>query len=76
LWEFHGRSKNRWSLGEENDAFETGKVKPPDLPRSGRPVTAVSPEILQRDAIVREDGRSITQQLALSLLTLKKTLIT
>jgi hypothetical protein len=27
-------------------AFETGKLKLPDLPRSGRPVTAVSPEML------------------------------
>lgn len=52
-------------------AFETGKVKPPDLPRLGHPVTAISPEMLQRDAIVCEDGRSTTQQLALSLLILK-----
>jgi len=39
-----------------------------DLLRSGRPVVAVRPEVLQRDdAIVREDGRVVTRQLALIL---------
>jgi hypothetical protein len=52
-------------------AFETGKVKPSDLPRLGHPVTAISPEMLQCDAIACEDGRSTTQQLALGLLILK-----
>jgi hypothetical protein len=38
------------------------------LPRSGRPVTAASPETLQRvDANIREDPRITTRQLALSL---------
>ena len=38
------------------------------LPRSSRRVTAVGPEILQRDgAIVREDRRITTRQMALSL---------
>ena len=51
---------------------ETGKVELPDLSRSDRLVTAISPEMLQReDAIVPEDGRSTTRQLALSLLILK-----
>jgi hypothetical protein len=53
-------------------ASETGKVQLPDLPRSDCPVTAVSHEMLQcDDAIIPEDGRSITRQLALSLLILK-----
>jgi len=44
----------------------------PDLPRSDRPFTAVSPEMLQRDdTVVPEDGSSTTRQLALSLLILK-----
>ena len=53
-------------------ASEPRKVKLPDLPRSDSPVTAVSPEMLQRDdVIVLEDGRSTRRQLALSLFTLK-----
>lgn len=49
-----------------------GKVELPVLPRSDRPVTAVSPEmVLRDDAIVPEDGRSTTRQLAPSLLILK-----
>lgn len=39
-----------------------------DLPRSGRPVTAVSPKMLQHDdAIVHENRRMATRQLALSI---------
>jgi len=53
-------------------AFEAGKVEFSDLPRSDHPVTAVSPEMLQRDdAIVPEDGHNTTLQLDLSLLILK-----
>lgn len=53
-------------------ASETGKMELPDLPRSDRPFTAVSPEMLQRDdTVVPEDGSSTTRQLALSLLILK-----
>jgi hypothetical protein len=53
-------------------ASESRKLELPDLPRSDSPITAVSPEILQRDdAIVPEDGRSTTRQIALCLLILK-----
>jgi hypothetical protein len=39
-----------------------------DLLRSGCPIVAVRPDVLQRDdAIVREDGRIKTRQLALIL---------
>jgi len=49
-------------------ASETEKVELFDLPHSGRPVTAVSPEMLQHaNAIVREDQCITTQKLALSL---------
>jgi hypothetical protein len=49
-------------------ASETGKAEPHDLPHSGRPVTAVHPEMLQHaDAIVHEDHHITTQQLALRL---------
>jgi hypothetical protein len=49
-------------------ASETGTAQIRGLPRLSRPVTAVVPEILQRDdAIVREDQRITTRQLALSL---------
>jgi hypothetical protein len=37
-------------------ASETEKAEPHDLPCSGHPVTAVSPEMLQHaDAIIRKD---------------------
>jgi hypothetical protein len=46
----------RWAI--RVTASETGKPGLLDLPRSGRPFTAVSPEMLQRaDAVVREDRR-------------------
>jgi len=37
-------------------ASETAKAEPHDLPRSGHPVTAVSPEMLQHaDSIICKD---------------------
>ena len=42
------------------------------MPRSGRPVAAVSPEMLQFvDTIVREEGRNTKRQLARYLLIRK-----
>ena len=47
---------------------ETGTAQLHGLPRLSRPVTAVGPEMLQRDdAIVRGDRRITTRQLTLSL---------
>jgi hypothetical protein len=49
-------------------ASETGKAQLHGLSRSSRFVTAVGPEMMQRDyAIVREDRRIATRQLALKL---------
>jgi hypothetical protein len=46
----------RWA--KRMTASETGTAEPHDLPRSGCPVTPVSPEMLQRGgAVIREDLR-------------------
>jgi hypothetical protein len=47
LWKCYGRQKQHWSLGEKCDSFPKVKVQLSDLPCSGRPVKAVSPEMLQ-----------------------------
>jgi hypothetical protein len=53
-------------------ASKIGKAELRDLPCSGRCVTPLSPEMLQRaDAIVCEDQRVKTKQLALSFLVSK-----
>ena len=47
---------------------ETGQAQLQRFASSGRPVTTVSPEMLQRDdAIVHEDRRVTIRQLALSI---------
>jgi hypothetical protein len=62
-----GRLKHSWSLDKKNDSFQNRKSRTPLLPRSGRPVAAVSPEMLQHaDSIVRYDRCITTRQLALS----------
>jgi hypothetical protein len=56
-----GQQKHHHLLDKKLRASETGKHKRHDLPCSGHPVTAVSPEMLQRaDAIVCKDQRIIT----------------
>jgi hypothetical protein len=58
-------------------ASETGTAELHDMPRSGRPVIAVTPEMLQRaDAIVREDRRITTRQLGLGLSISKGSVVT
>jgi hypothetical protein len=53
-------------------ASGTGKEELPKFPHSVRPVTAVSPEILQEcDAIICEDQCIKTQQLALKSFNLQ-----
>ena len=65
----------RWT--KRVTASETGTAELQDLPRSGRPVKAVTPEMLQRaDAIVREDRRITTRQLALGLSISKGSAVT
>jgi len=54
LRKFCGRLKHLSSLGKRMTASKTGKADQKVLPRSGRSVTAVNPEMLQRaDSIVR-----------------------
>lgn len=49
-------------------ASEGGAAELRDLPRSGRPPTAVTPDMLQRaDVLIRRDRRITTRQLALEL---------
>ena len=67
-----GRLKHRWSLDKRNDGFQNRRNRVPILPRSGRPVTAVSPEMLQRaGTIIGEEGRITNRQLARCLLIRK-----
>ena len=64
--------KHRLSLDNKNDSFQNRKSRAPLLPRSGRPVAAVSPEMLQHaDSNVRYDRRMTTRQLARCLLIRK-----
>jgi hypothetical protein len=68
VWKCCGRQKHRWSLGEKCGHFRNRKRKTLDLSSSSRPVATISHEMLQRaDAIVREDRRITTRQLAFSL---------
>jgi len=58
LWKCYGRQTLCWSLGEKSDGFRNRKSRA----RSGRPVTDLSSQMLQRaDAIVREDQRITTR---------------
>ena len=64
----YGRQKHLWTLDEKWDVFRNRKRRLPHLPTSGRPATAISPEILQRVyVIVRETRRITIRQLALSI---------
>ena len=57
---------SRWA--QRIKASENGHTELQDLPRSGRSATATSPPTLNRaDAIIREDRRITSQQLALQL---------
>jgi hypothetical protein len=65
----------RWA--KSMTASETGKSELHDLPHSGRPVTAASPEVLQcTDAIAHEDRRTTKRQLALSQVSAKEVSVT
>jgi hypothetical protein len=68
FWKCCSRQKFRCRWVTRLTASETGKPQLHGLPRSGRPVTAVSAEIVRcADAIVREDRCITTRQLVLSL---------
>lgn len=67
LWKCYGRQKHSWSVGERVTVSETGEAEARWLPRSGRPVTTISPEMPQHaDANIHEDWRITTRRLALS----------
>ena len=71
LWKCCGQQKHGWFHGKKSDGFYNRKITAPwfvDLPCSGCPVTAVSPEMLQcGDAIVCKDWCITTKQQALIL---------